>query len=119
MFMLGHMKDPVDGTATLVGYTETGKRHRASLEVLAQLTLRAPGMEEIPADITLRIPHSELPIKLGQTWNVRFERTQPSHAHFEWTVKDELDRNSRHEMERQLSVDEVRILEATRRRGSK
>jgi hypothetical protein len=28
--MLGHVKDPVDGTTTLVDYTESGRQHRSS-----------------------------------------------------------------------------------------
>jgi hypothetical protein len=117
--MLGHIKDPVDGTATLVGYTETGKWHRSSVEVSAKLTLHAPGIDALPIETTVRVPKSELPLAAGQTWNVRFGSSQPSQMHIAWAVNGTLDRDSEHEMERELSRDEVRILEATRRRGSK
>ncbi len=117
--MLGHMTDPVEGTATLVGYTETGRRHLSALEVLAKLTLRTPGMDAIEVDTAVRVPKSELPLAEGRTWNVRFERAQPSHVEIEWPVAEPLDRDSEQEMERELSRDEVRLLEATRRRGSK
>jgi hypothetical protein len=115
--MLGHIKDPVDGTATLVGYSETGRRHRNSLEVTAKLTLRAVGMDAIPVETTIRVPKSELPLAAGRTWNVRFDRAQPSNVHIEWAVIGPIPRESEHEMERELSLDEVRLLEATRRRA--
>jgi hypothetical protein len=111
------MKDPVDGTATLVAYTETGRHHRSSVEVSVKLTLRAPGMDAIPAETTVSVPKSELPLAAGKTWNVRFEREQPSHLEIAWPVAEPLDRDSEHEMESELSRDEVRLLEATRRRA--
>ncbi|MGA7989767.1 MAG: hypothetical protein WCB51_15365 [Candidatus Dormiibacterota bacterium] len=117
--MLGHIKDPVDGTATLAGYTETGRRHRSSVEVIAKVTLHAPALGAIPVEVTLRVPKSELPLAAGRTWNVRFDRTEPSNMDIAWAVTGTLPRDSEHEMERQLSRDEVRVLEATRRRGSK
>jgi hypothetical protein len=117
--MLGHIKASVDGTATLAGYTETGRRHRSSVEVIAKLTLHAPGMEAIPVAATIRVPKSEMPLVAGRTWNVRFDRAEPSNVHIAWAVTGTLPRDSAHEMERELSRDEVRVIEATRRRGSK
>ncbi|HEY6469765.1 MAG TPA: hypothetical protein VI434_08345 [Candidatus Dormibacteraeota bacterium] len=116
--MFGKMKDPVDGTATLVSYTETS-RHHASIAVTAQIVLHAPEIEPQTLYINVRVPETELPLTAGHVWNVQFDRSEPTHVKFEWAVTDTLDRESRAEMERELSSDEVRVLEASRRRGSK
>jgi hypothetical protein len=119
MSMFGQMKDPVDGTATLVSYTETGGLHRGTLAISAQVVLHAAGMEPQTVDVKVRVPHGELPLSAGEVWNVQFDRGDPTHVKFSWAVTDALDRESRAEMERELSHDEVRVLEATRRRASK
>jgi hypothetical protein len=116
--MFGKMNDPAEGTATLVSYTETG-RHHASIAVTAQIVLHASGMEPQTVDINVRVPDAELPLTPGQVWNVQFDRSEPTHVKFSWAVTDALDRDSRAEMERELSHDEFRVLEASRRRGSK
>jgi hypothetical protein len=116
--MVGKMKDPVGGTATLVSYAETG-RHHASLAVTAQIVLHASGMEPQTVDVNVRVPKAELPLTAGQVWSVQFDRSEPTHVKFSWAVTGTLDRDSRAEMERELSHDEVRVLEASRRRASK
>jgi hypothetical protein len=117
--MFRYMKDPVDGTATLVRYTETGDRHHLSTRVTALMVLHATGMDPQTVAVNVRIPHSELPLAAGEVWNVRFDRQQPSHVKFAWAVSDELDSQSQKEIEKELSADEVRVLQASRRRGSK
>lgn len=117
--MFRKMRDPVDGTATLVSYTETGARHHASLAVSAQFVLHAAGMEPQTVEIKVCVPETELPLTVGEVWNVQFDRSEPTQVKFSWAVTDALDRHSRAEMERELSHDEVRVLEASRRRGSK
>jgi hypothetical protein len=117
--MFGRMKDPVDGTATLVSYTETGGVGHSSLAVSARIVLHAAGMEPLAVDVKIRVPQSELPLTAGEVWNVQFDRDQLSHVKFSWAVTDELDHESLREVERELSVDEVRVLDASRRRGSK
>jgi hypothetical protein len=79
--------------------------------------LHAPGMEPQPVEVQVRVPHSELPLTAGEVWNVQFERSQPSHVKFPWPVVDELDRQSRNEIDRELKIDDVRALEAARRRA--
>lgn len=117
--MFGRMKDPVHGTATLVSYTETAGLGHASLAVTAQIVLHAAGMEAQTVEVNVRVPQTESPLTAGDVWDVQFDRSEPSHVKFSWAVTDALDRESRAEMERELSVDEVRVLEAARRRGSK
>ena len=116
--MFGKMRDPVDGTATLVSHAETG-RHHASLAVTAQIVLHTPGMEPQTVDINVRVPATELPLTAGEVWNVQFDRSEPTHVKFEWAVTDALDRDLRAEMEREMAHDEFRVLEASRRRASK
>jgi hypothetical protein len=62
MEMFGHMKDPVDGTATLVSYTETDHGGHSSPRVSAQVMLHAPGMEAQRVEVSVRVPHAELPL---------------------------------------------------------
>ena len=88
--MFGSMKNPVAGTATLVSYTETDHGHR-SPRVHAKMMLHAPGMEPLAVDVSVRIPRAELPLAVGEVWNVQFDRSQPSHVKFTWAVSDELD----------------------------
>jgi hypothetical protein len=117
--MFGHMKDPVVGTATLVSYTETSHAHRSSTRVSARVTLHAPGLEPQSVEVHVRVPRTELPLTLGEVWNVEFDRTQPSHVKFAWAVSEELDDASQGEVDRELRADEVRVLKAGRRRASK
>ena len=97
---------------------ETGKRHRSSIEVIATMTLQRPA--SMPSRRDDR-PGSEVRVAFGSGPDL--ERALRPLAtltvHIAWAVNGTLDRNSEHEMERELSRYEVRILEATRRRGSK
>jgi hypothetical protein len=117
--MFGRMKDPVEGTATLVSYTETGGRHHSGTRVTAQVVLHAPGMDPQPVEVNVRIPSPEMPLAAGEVWNVAFDRGQPSHVKFAWAVSDELDNQSQREVDSELMADEVRVLKAGRRRASK
>jgi len=116
--VFGRMKNPVDGTATLVSYTETDHGHR-SPRVRAQVMLHTPGMEPQAVDVSVRVPRSELPLSVGEVWNVQFDRSQPSHVKFTWAVSDELDSDSQREVNRELMSDEVQVLKASRRRAQK
>lgn len=116
--MFGRMKDPVDGTATLVSYTGTDHGHH-SPRVRAKMLLHALGMEPQSVDVSVRIPRAELPLAVGGVWNVQFDRSQPSHVKFAWAVSDELDSNSQREVDRELMADEVQVLKASRRRAQK
>lgn len=115
--MFGHMKDPVDGTATLVSYTETDHGHHSSQRVSAQLLLHATGMEPQSVEVNVRVPNTELPLTVGEVWNVQFDRNQPAHVKFEWAVSEELDGASQGDIDPDLRADEVRVLNASRRRA--
>ena len=117
--MFGRMQDPVEGTATLVSFVETDHGHRLSSHVSARVMLHAPGMEPQAVDVSLRVPRAELPLAVGEVWNVKFDRAQPSNVKFTWAVSGELDDNSQREVDSELLADEVRVLKAGRRRGSK
>jgi hypothetical protein len=116
--VFGRMKNPVDGTATLVSYTETDHGHH-SPRVNAKVMLHAPGIEPLSVDVSVRIPRAELPLAVGEVWHVQFDRSQPSHVKFAWAVSDELDSDSQREVDRELMSDEVQVLRASRRRAQK
>jgi hypothetical protein len=104
------MKDPVDGTATLVSYTETDHGHRSSQRVTAQVVLHAPGMEAQSVEVNVRVPHAELPLTVGEVWNVQFDRAQPAHVKFTWAVSEEIDIAAQGEVDQELRSDEVTML---------
>jgi hypothetical protein len=76
--MFGRMKDPADGTATLVDYVETNTGNEFDTVVIAQVIVKAPGLEPTAVEWTVGVPHAELPMDPGRTWPVRVDRAKPS-----------------------------------------
>jgi hypothetical protein len=77
--MFGHMKDPADGTATLVSYVETNVANEFDTTVIAQVIVKADGLEPTAVEWTVGVPHGELPMSPGREWPVRVDRKNPKH----------------------------------------
>jgi hypothetical protein len=77
--VFGHMKDPVDGTATLVSYVETNAANEFDRVVIAQVVVQADGLEPTAVEWTVGIPNSSLPPEAGHVWPVRVDRADPTH----------------------------------------
>ncbi|MHB8694422.1 MAG: SHOCT domain-containing protein [Solirubrobacteraceae bacterium] len=73
------MKDPVEGTATLVSYVETNARNEFDVTVIAQVIVTADGIPPTAVEWITGIPHSQLPISPGRVWNVQVDRNNPKH----------------------------------------
>ena len=50
--MFGHMKDPADGTATLVSYVETNVVNEFDTVIIAQVVVQAEGLEPTAVEWT-------------------------------------------------------------------
>ena len=78
--MLGRMKDPVEGTARLIGYDETGTPDGPDVTIRAEVIIEADGVPPRPMGIDVGVPLSQLPLYPGHTWRVRIDRRNPRHA---------------------------------------
>ena len=77
--MFGHMKDPADGTATLVSYVETNAGNEFDRVVIAQVVVQAEGLQPTAVEWTVGVPTSSLPLDAGHVWPVRVDRANPQH----------------------------------------
>lgn len=82
--MFGRMKDPVEGTATIVScsaFTEPGLENndRPGFEVTleAQVVVVAEGLEPTAVHWVTNFPQSQLPLVEGQTLPVVVDRRNP------------------------------------------
>jgi hypothetical protein len=82
--MFGRMKDPVEGTATVVGYSEQHEQKGNSVVLNAQVIVEAPGMASATVDAKPEVPQSWMPVKTGTTWPVQVDRANPSRLKFLW-----------------------------------
>jgi hypothetical protein len=82
--MFGRMKDPVEGTATVVGYSERHEQKGDRVVLNAQVIVEASGMASATVDAKPEIPASWMPVKTGTTWPVQVDRTNPSRLKFLW-----------------------------------
>jgi hypothetical protein len=82
--MFGRMKDPVDGTATVVGYSERHEQKGDRVVLNAQVIVEANGMASATVDAKPEVPQSWMPVKTGTTWPVRVDRANPSRLKFLW-----------------------------------
>ena len=78
--MFGHMKDPADGTATLVSYVETNAGNEFDRVIIAQVVVRADGLQPTAVEWTVGVPNSSLPLDPGHVWPVRVDRANPEHV---------------------------------------
>lgn len=82
--MFGRMKDPVDGTATLVGYSEQHEQKGANVVLSAQVIVEAEGLASTTVDAKPEVPQSWMPVKTGTVWPVQVDRANPSRLKFLW-----------------------------------
>jgi hypothetical protein len=118
--MLGHMKDPVDGTATVVSYeafTEPGFENdtRPGFEVTltAEVVVSAEGLQPTAVQLITNFPQSELPLGAGATLPVIVDRKNPKHVklnpdfakHAKQAAKEAVDRagQAAHDQAQQLA----------------
>jgi len=78
--MFGRMKDPVEGTATLVSYNETQLANEYDTTIHAQVVVRADGLEPTAVDAYFGIPNSQLPLMPGVVFDVKVDRSNPKHV---------------------------------------
>jgi hypothetical protein len=74
------MKDPVEGTATLVSYNETNLCNEFDTTIHAQVVVTADGLEPTAVDAFFGIPNSQLPLMPGVVFDVRVDRSNPEHV---------------------------------------
>jgi hypothetical protein len=82
--MFGRMKDPVDGKATLIGYSEMHQQKGSDVVLSAQFIVEADGMASATVDAKPEVPQSWMPVKTGTVWPVRVDRANPSRLKFLW-----------------------------------
>src|SRR3954464_6382933 len=75
--MFGRMKDPADGTVTVVSYSEHHEQKGNDVVLDAQLMVQADGLVPTTVDAHPRVPQSWMPVKLGTEWPVRVDRANP------------------------------------------
>jgi hypothetical protein len=80
--MFGRMKDPAEGTATVVGYAEQHEQKGSDVVLNAQVMVQAEGLVPTTVDARPRIPQSWMPVKLGTEWPVRVDRAKPERLEF-------------------------------------
>jgi hypothetical protein len=82
--MFGRMKDPVDGNATLVGYSEHHEQKGSNVVLSAQVIVEAEGLASTTVDAKPEVPQSWMPVKTGTVWPVQVDRANPSRLKFLW-----------------------------------
>lgn len=80
--MFGRMKDPADGTATVVGYSEHHEQKGNDVVLHAQVMVQADGLVPTTVDARPQVPQSWMPVKLGTEWPVRVDRARPERLEF-------------------------------------
>lgn len=80
--MFGRMKDPAEGTATLVSYELTNAGNEFDTVIQAQLVVQAPGLEPSAVEAYHGVPKGDLPLMPGTVWKVKVDRKKPSHLKF-------------------------------------
>src|SRR3954469_23614697 len=80
--MFGRMKDPADGTVTVVSYSEHHEQKGNDVVLDAQLMVQADGLVPTTVDAKPRVPQSWMPVKLGTEWPVRVDRANPERLEF-------------------------------------
>jgi hypothetical protein len=80
--MFGRMKDPADGTATVVSYSEHHEQKGGDVVLEAQVLVQADGLVPTTVDARPRVPQSWMPVKLGTVWPVRVDRAKPERIEF-------------------------------------
>jgi hypothetical protein len=78
--MLGRRKDPVAGTARLIGYDEARTPDGASVTIHAEVVIEAEGIPPQPAEMAVSVPLFQLPLYPGHTWRVLVDRNHPRHV---------------------------------------
>jgi hypothetical protein len=82
--MFGRMKDPVNGTATLVSYVETSSGNQFDRVITAQVVVRAEGLTPTAVEWDLGVSSATLPLQPGYTWPVIVDRANPTHLKEDW-----------------------------------
>src|SRR3954470_23412277 len=80
--MFGRMKDPADGTATVVSYSEHHEQKGNDVVLNAQVMVQADGLVPTTVDARPQVPQSWMPVKLGTEWPVRVDRAKPERLEF-------------------------------------
>src|SRR4051812_7021416 len=80
--MFGRMKDPADGTATVVSYSEHHETKGSDVVLDAEVIVQADGLVPTTVRARPRVPQSWMPVKLGTEWPVRVDREKPDRLEF-------------------------------------
>ena len=80
--MFGRMKDPAQGTATVVGYSEHHEQKGNEVVLDAQVMVQAEGLVPTTVDVKPSVPASWMPVKVGTVWPVRVDRSKPERIEF-------------------------------------
>src|SRR3954454_21826880 len=80
--MFGRMKDPAEGTATVVSYSEHHEQKGNDVVLNAQVMVQADGLVPTTVDARPQVPQSWMPVKLGTEWPVRVDRAKPERLEF-------------------------------------
>src|SRR3954470_1270647 len=80
--MFGRMRDPADGTATVVSYSEHHETKGDDVVLDAEVMVQADGLVPTTVDARPRVPQSWMPVKLGTEWPVRVDRANPERLEF-------------------------------------
>src|SRR3954471_6823922 len=75
--MFGRMKDPADGTATVVSYSEHHETKGSDVVLDAEVIVQADGLVPTTVRARPRVPQSWMPVKLGTEWPGRVDREKP------------------------------------------
>lgn len=85
--MFGRMKDPVQGTATVVTYdafTAPGLENNTcpgfEVTLQAQVVVQADGLEPTAVELITNFPQSELPLQPNSVLPVTVDRKNPKHV---------------------------------------
>jgi hypothetical protein len=74
----------VDGTATVVGYSEQHVQKGANVVLSAQVIVEAEGLASTTVDAKPEVPMSWMPVKTGTVWPVQVDRANPERLKFLW-----------------------------------
>jgi hypothetical protein len=76
------MRDPAEGTATVVSYSEQHEQKGNDVVLDAQVMVQAEGLVPTTVNARPRFPQSWMPVKLGTEWPVRVDRANPERLEF-------------------------------------
>jgi hypothetical protein len=121
------MKDPAEGTATVVSYQasttpglENNTRPGFEITLHAQVVVQAEGLEPTAIDFITNFPQSELPLQNGAVLPVTVDRNNPKHLKLDrdFVKQAKSDAEGRLAAVTQSAADQARQVAVTMRASS-